>query len=158
MRGETVALAMGNRRARISAIWLGLIQVGAIDSLISPSLRASALRHALEVAGVQRVIAAAAYADVCAEAVASLDGVEFLVHGGDRGCARRIDLEISMVNGDPLDERERPPATPADRALRIFTSGTTGLSKAAEVSHRKVILWTHWFAGLGGMICGRPAL
>ena len=56
-----------------------------------------------------------------------------------------------MVNGDPLDERERPPVTLADRALRIFTSGTTGLSKAAEVSHRKVTLWTHWFAGLGGM-------
>jgi fatty-acyl-CoA synthase len=149
-RGETVALMMGNR-PEYFAIWLGLIQVGAIAALISPSLGAFALRHALEVAGAQRVIAAAAYADVCAEAVASLDGVEFWIHGGDRGYDRRIDLEISMVNGDPLDERERPPVTLADRALRIFTSGTTGLSKAAEVSHRKVILWTHWFAGLGGM-------
>jgi fatty-acyl-CoA synthase len=56
-----------------------------------------------------------------------------------------------MLNGGPLDERERPLVTLADRALRIFTSGTTGFSKAAEVSHRKVILWTHWFAGLAGM-------
>ena len=39
----------------------------------------------------------------------------------------------------------------ADRALRIFTSGTTGLSKAAEISHYKLILWTHWFAGLANM-------
>jgi fatty-acyl-CoA synthase len=149
-RGETVALMMGNR-PEYFAIWLGLIQVGAIAALISPSLRASALRHALEVAGVQRVIAAAAYTEVCAEATASLDGVELWIHGGDRGYARRIDLEISLVDGDPLDERERPPVTLADHALRIFTSGTTGLSKAAEVSHRKVILWTHWFAGLAGM-------
>jgi fatty-acyl-CoA synthase len=147
--GETVALMMGNR-PEYFAIWLGLIQVGAIAALISPSLPASSLRHALRVAGVQRVIAEAAYADVCAEAVASLNGVELWMHG-DRGYARRIDLEISLVNGDPLDERERPPVTLADRALRIFTSGTTGFSKAAEVSHRKVVLWTHWFAGLAGM-------
>jgi fatty-acyl-CoA synthase len=149
-RGETVALMMGNR-PEYFAIWLGLIQVGAIAALVSPGLRGPALRHALKAAGAGRVIAAAACADVCAEAVASLDGVELWIHGGDRGYARRIDLEISMVNGDPLDERERPPVTLADRALRIFTSGTTGLSKAAEVSHRKVILWTHWFAGLAGM-------
>jgi fatty-acyl-CoA synthase len=149
-RGETVALMMGNR-PEYFAIWLGLIQVGAIAALISPSLPASSLRHALKVAGVQRVIAEAAYADVCAEAVASLGGIELWIHGGDRGYARRIDPEISMLNGDPLDERERPPVTLADRALRIFTSGTTGFSKAAEVSHRKIILWTHWFAGLAGM-------
>ena len=149
-RGETVALMMCNR-PEYFAIWLGFIQVGAIVALISPSLRASSLRHALRVAGVQRVIVEAAYADVCAEAVASLGGVELWIHGGDRGYARRIDLEISMLNGGPLGERERPLVTLADRALRIFTSGTTGSSKAAEVSHRKVILWTHWFAGLAGM-------
>ena len=149
-RGETVALMMGNR-PEYFAIWLGLIQVGAIAALISPSLPAPSLRHALKVAGVQRVIAEAAYADVCAEAVASLGGVELWIHGGDRGYARRIDPEISMLNGGRLDESERPLVALADRALRIFTSGTTGFSKAAEVSHRKVILWTHWFAGLAGM-------
>src|SRR5262249_49471192 len=57
-RGETVALMMGNR-PEYFAIWLGLIQVGAIAALISPSLPASSLRHALKVAGVQRVIAEA---------------------------------------------------------------------------------------------------
>jgi fatty-acyl-CoA synthase len=62
-RGETVALMVGNR-PEYFAIWLGFIQVGAIVALISPSLRASSLRHALKVAGVQRVIAEAAYADV----------------------------------------------------------------------------------------------
>ncbi len=37
------------------------------------------------------------------------------------------------------------------RALRIFTSGTSGLPKAAEVSHRKLVTWTHWFAELAGL-------
>jgi fatty-acyl-CoA synthase len=148
--GETVALMMGNR-PEYFAIWLGLIQVGAIAALVSPSLGASALRRALNVAGARRVIAAASCADLCAEAIAGLDRVELWTHGHGQAEARRIDLAISTLKDEPLGEGERPPVTLADRALRIFTSGTTGLSKAAEISHRKLILWTHWFAGLADM-------
>ena len=36
----------------------------------------------------------------------------------------------------------------ADPALLIYTSGTTGLPKAAHVSHHRVMMWTHWFAGM----------
>ena len=35
-----------------------------------------------------------------------------------------------------------------DRALYIYTSGTTGLPKAANVSHFRLMQWSHWFAGL----------
>ncbi len=38
--------------------------------------------------------------------------------------------------------------TIADRALTIYTSGTTGLPKAANVSHRRLLQWSLWFAGL----------
>ena len=37
-----------------------------------------------------------------------------------------------------------------DRALLIYTSGTTGLPKAASVSHRRILNWGGWFAGLTG--------
>ena len=40
------------------------------------------------------------------------------------------------------------PVTLADPALLIYTSGTTGLPKAAFVSHHRVMMWTHWFAGM----------
>ena len=46
---------------------------------------------------------------------------------------------------------ERRATTLADRALLIFTSGTTGLPKAAAVSHHRVVAWSHWFAGLADM-------
>ena len=155
-RGETVALIMGNR-PEYFAIWLGLIQVGAIVALVSPNLGESALRHALRVGGARRVIAAAPCADLCAEAIAGLDRVELWTHGHGQAEARRIDLAISTLKDEPLGEGERRPVTLADRALRIFTSGTTGLSKAAEISHHKLILWTHWFAGLAGADERRPA-
>jgi fatty-acyl-CoA synthase len=149
--GETVALMMGNR-PEYFAIWLGLTQVGAIAALISPDLRAPAVAHALHVAQARRLIAAAECADVCAEAIAALDdSIEIWIHGDERSDSRRIDLAVSTWSGEPLTQDERRPVTLADRALRIFTSGTTGLPKAAEVSHRRLIVWSHWFAGLAGL-------
>ena len=35
-----------------------------------------------------------------------------------------------------------------DRALYIYTSGTSGSPKAANVSHFRVMQWSHWFAGM----------
>ena len=149
--GETVALVMGNR-PEYFAIWLGLTQVGAIVALISPDLRVPGVAHALKVARVRRAISAADCAERCVEAVAAFDGsIEIWTHGKCRPNLRRIDLEVSTQDGQTLTEDERRPVTHADRALRIFTSGTTGLPKAAEVSHRKIVVWTHWFAGLAGL-------
>jgi fatty-acyl-CoA synthase len=45
-----------------------------------------------------------------------------------------------------LDERRE--VTIEDRALYIFTSGTTGLPKAVNISHARVMQWSHWFAGM----------
>jgi fatty-acyl-CoA synthase len=149
--GETVALVMGNRPEYFAA-WLGLTQVGAIVALVGHDIRAPALAHALKISGARRVIAAAECADLCADAIASLDQViEKWIHGDGQSNARRIDLAVLALSGEPLAECERRSITLADRALRIFTSGTTGLPKAAEVSHRRLIVWSHWFAGLAGL-------
>jgi fatty-acyl-CoA synthase len=48
----------------------------------------------------------------------------------------------------PLDAAERRGVTVQDPALLIYTSGTTGWPKAAWVSHRRVMSWSGWFAGL----------
>ena len=60
----------------------------------------------------------------------------------------RIDRAITEFSGSPLSASERRAVTISDRALLIYTSGTTGLPKAANVSHRRVLLWGLWFAGL----------
>jgi fatty-acyl-CoA synthase len=149
--GEIVALVMGNR-PEYFAIWLGLTQVGAIVALVGHDLRAPALAHALKISGARRVIAAAECVGLAADAIASLDQViELWIHGDGQSNAQRIDLAVLGLSGEPLAEGERRPITLADRALRIFTSGTTGLPKAAEVSHRRLVVWSHWFAGLAGL-------
>lgn len=148
---EPVALIMGNR-PEYFAIWLGLTQIGAIVALVSPDLRGPGVAHAIRVAGVRRVVADARCAEVCAQAKLALnDPLEIWLHGLGADGDRRIDLAVAGHNGAPLGPSERRPITLADRALRIFTSGTTGLPKAAEVSHRRLVVWSHWFAGLAGM-------
>ena len=150
-RGEPIALIMGNR-PEYFVIWLGLIQVGAIVALFGSDLRAPAIAHALKVAGARRIIASAECADVCRSAVAALGEVVVIwIHGSGQRETGSIDFAVAGESGDALTRGELRPVTLNDRALRIFTSGTTGLPKAAEVSHRRLVTWIHWFAGLAGL-------
>src|SRR5271167_1255150 len=70
------------------------------------------------------------------------------VHGDDGNQYERIDRAVEHLSGESLTPAERRATTIADRALLIYTSGTTGLPKAANVSHRRLLQWSFWFAGL----------
>src|SRR5262249_12842197 len=60
----------------------------------------------------------------------------------------RLDQVVSAFDGGALSAVERPALTIEDRALFIFTSGTTGLPKAANINHFRLMLVTHAFAGV----------
>jgi fatty-acyl-CoA synthase len=75
--------------------------------------------------------------------------VECWLSGAADAGLPRLDEEVAKLSGEPLraSELAAPPAL-EDRALCIYTSGTTGLPKAANVSHYRLMQWSHWFAGL----------
>ena len=56
--------------------------------------------------------------------------------------------QFRKFDGCSLSSAERRNVTVDDLALFIFTSGTTGLPKAANISHRRILCWGSWFAGL----------
>src|SRR5204862_656524 len=56
--------------------------------------------------------------------------------------------EIEGYAGDALGSAELRPLSVEDRALLMYTSGTTGLPKAANISHFRLMQWSHWFAGM----------
>ena len=143
-KGATVALAMSNR-PEYFAIWLGLTRIGVVVALIPPELGDDALTHALAVSEAVGVIATPPAADALRRI--GFSGPVWRAEDGEGS----LEAQIALFSPAGLDRRDAPEVTLDDRALRIFTSGTTGLPKAAEVSHRKAILWTHWFAALAGL-------
>jgi fatty-acyl-CoA synthase len=74
--------------------------------------------------------------------------VQFVAHGVETGDLARIDTQVAGLAATQLTAEECPAPTLETRALYIYTSGTTGLPKAANVSHLRVMQWSHWFAGL----------
>jgi fatty-acyl-CoA synthase len=143
-KGDVVALMMGNRPDYF-ALWLGLTQVGVVVALLNPNLTGSALAHCAKVASARAAIVEAPFAETFARLPLDVWG-----HGGGDE-ARRVDRALADFSAAPLGDDERRATTLADRALLIFTSGTTGLPKAAAVSHHRVVAWSHWFAGLADM-------
>jgi fatty-acyl-CoA synthase len=147
-KGEVVALVMPNRPEYL-AVWLGVSRVGGVVALINTNLRGASLAHCLSVAKPSHVIVDATLEAGLAQVAAEIaGGPKLWVHGAGQAGYARLDLALETYSHAPLDEAEQPPVTLTDRALLIYTSGTTGLPKAANVSHHRVMVWSHWFSGL----------
>jgi fatty-acyl-CoA synthase len=136
-KGATVCLLMANCPEYL-AIWLGLTRIGVVVALLNTSLRGEALAHCIALAAPCRIIAAERMAD-------GLD-LQVPIWSYERAFCRALD----SFSGEAMSQHEIPEVTLNDPALLIYTSGTTGLPKAAHVSHRRVMSWTHWFAGMTG--------
>jgi fatty-acyl-CoA synthase len=143
-QGDTVCLMMPNRPEYL-AIWLGITQVGGVVALLNTNLRGSSLAHCVSIASPKHIIVGAELLDQCCGAMRR---EKIWVHGGNRRGFPRVDCLLQRYTGDELRAGERRPVTIHDRALYIYTSGTTGVPKAANVSHARLMQWSHWFAGM----------
>ena len=145
--GDVVALLMPNRPEYL-AIWLGISAVGGVVALINTNLVGRSLAHCIDIVEPKHLIVAAELAEALSNATGDLQGNPTIwSHGGD-GDAQRIDREVKELSGEPLAAHERRPVTIDDRALYMYTSGTTGWPKAAIIDHRRLMTWSHWFAGI----------
>ena len=149
--GDTVCLLMPSRPDYIAA-WLGITKVGGVVALINTKLVGLSLSHCINVADADHIILADDLRAVFETAVPHLTRTpKIWVHGGGSGHSSRetnIDAALERMDGSKLTPAERRDVTINDRALLIYTSGTTGLPKAASISHRRVLNWGGWFAGL----------
>jgi fatty-acyl-CoA synthase len=147
-KNETVGLLMPNR-PEYMAIWLGIASVGAVVALHNTNLRAAALAHCVDIVAPKHLIVAAELLDAVRSASEHMASApKIWAHGGSGDALPRIDRAIARFAPTPLSAAERRGTSMADRALAIYTSGTTGLPKAANVSHRRLLQWSFWFAGL----------
>jgi fatty-acyl-CoA synthase len=145
-KGDVVALLMPNRPEYMAA-WLGLTRIGAVVALINTNLRGASLAHCLAVADAKLTIVDATLEAPLRAALSPAPRTPIWTHGGEG--PRRLALALEGLDGG-LFEPAASPVTLDDRALLIYTSGATGLPKAANVSHHRLMSWSHWFAGLTG--------
>ena len=148
-RADTVCLVMANCPDYM-AIWLGLSAIGATVALINTNLRAALLAHALNLVAPRAIIVDASLSEAIGAVRPLLHpAVECWLSGAAQAGLPRLDEELAKLPGEPLRVSElAAPPTLEDRALCIYTSGTTGVPKAANVSHYRLMQWSHWFAGL----------
>jgi fatty-acyl-CoA synthase len=146
--GDVVCLLMPNCPEYV-AIWLGITRVGAIVSLLNTNLTGDALAHAINIVAPKHLIVGAELADALANVSTKISpSIQHWAHGENQHGIARIDREIERYTDAGLSGTEYRQPTLADRALYIYTSGTTGLPKAVNVSHFRLMQWSHWFAGM----------
>jgi fatty-acyl-CoA synthase len=147
-KGDTVCLMMSGR-PEFLALWIGIIRVGGVVAFLNTNLVGMALAHCVNVVSPKHII-------VEAELLQSLDSArahitaeaKIWLHGDSTANFARLDRAVEGLSGGDLAPSEHPILTIEDRALYVYTSGTTGLPKAANINHYRLMLASHAFAGV----------
>jgi fatty-acyl-CoA synthase len=146
--GDVVCLFMPCSPDYVAA-WLGITRVGGVAALVNTRLVGRSLSHCVDVAKADHVIVGDELAGVLEEVLPHLRRAPKIWRHGN---ASKIGVSAALdrLDGSALLSTERRAVTIDDPALLIHTSGTTGLPKAASISHRRILNWGGWFAGLTG--------
>jgi fatty-acyl-CoA synthase len=146
--GDTVCLVMENC-AEYLAVWLGLTRIGVIVALANTHLSGESLAHAINIVSPKLILVGASKVSVLRGACDALPAkIPCWVRGRTAEDVAPIEPDLFVQPDATVMEAQGAASSIDTTALLIYTSGTTGLPKAAKVSHRRVMQWSHWFAGL----------
>ncbi len=144
--GDAVSLFMENTPDYI-AIWFGLSKIGVVTGLINNNLTDDALIHTVSVAGSSLIITGSEQDEALKDAHADIgQDVKVWTLGGSYGEDLSEALE-SAVSARP-EKSQRAGLTAGDLCLLVYTSGTTGLPKAARLTHSRMQSMIGSFSGL----------
>ena len=149
-RGQTVALFMPNR-LEYFCVWYGLSKIGVVTALINNQLAGLPLAHCLNISQANHVVVDSETSPVFEAARPLMERtLQQWVLGPAHGDQRDLVQALKSCSMLPPDRIVREDMKARDTALLIFTSGTTGLPKAARITHVRAQLYMRGFAGSTG--------
>ena len=150
-KGDTVGLLMLNRPEYV-AIWLGIARMGGVVALLNTNLSGKALAHCVNIVSPKHVIVADNLATAFTTAEPLLTCAPTLwSHGVAVGGEKNLNEALASFDDGPIAKNDRPELSVDDRCLYVYTSGTTGLPKAANINHYRVFAAAEAFSAVMGM-------
>ena len=155
--GDTASVFMENRIEFLVTV-IALNKLGITAALINTNLSGKSLAHCISVTKSKKCIVGEEKSESLSEVKDQLDlkdGEDFLFvkdleeSNSPTWAIDLSDIAESQENTNPADTKER---VLGDTAFYIFTSGTTGLPKAAIMSNRR-FMSTSAIAAIAGLKC-----
>ncbi len=135
-QGDVVGLFMENRPEYVG-LWFGLTKIGVVPALINNNLSGEALAQCVDMVKARTLITGSeqdAFLDSASGMFEQAPGLWTL--GGTRG--EDLERELDTHSSDRPDKSLRDNLTNADIGFYFYTSGTTGMPKAAKMSIARV--------------------
>lgn len=148
-KGDTAAIFLENR-PEVLAISMALAKIGCVAALVNSSQKNKPLMHSIHLAKPKLVLVGAELMDSYIEIQDEIDypkeQVLVIPHGDYTEEVAYEKFDILAKSFSPAEPKLYYKIFAKDPCMLVFTSGTTGLPKAAIISHAR---WIKAYAGFG---------
>lgn len=149
-RGDVVVVMLPNCREFVG-VWLALARLGAVTAAVNTAFKGPGLRHALDLAGARLIVVDEEFVPALAAVADEVQGLEVAAVRGDVDQARNLldlaeVLAFGSLEGDAVTLTEPPSIEPGNLLMLLYTSGTTGRSKACAITHGYALTQASLFA------------
>lgn len=147
-RGDVGAIMMTNKPEYV-VIELAMAKLGAVSALLNYNLKNEPLAHSISVAGAKMVVFDEELAPVVKAVMdnnKALSAVAFGPNSAAIPWAVSLDKSLPNQPTTPPNPEALKDVSPNEPMSLVYTSGTTGLPKAAIIKHQRIFLTSMGFA------------
>ncbi|VDI31151.1 solute carrier family 27 (fatty acid transporter), member 1/4 [Mytilus galloprovincialis] len=152
-KGDVVALCFTENRIQYVCYWLGLAKIGVVAALINYNQRDVALSHSINAADSKAIIFTPDLSDALADVASQIQNKVVFYCTGNMS-PNQVLSPVMLQSELARSPTYPPPAVKVgytEKLFYVFTSGTTGLPKAAIISHSRFYYMTVGATSLANM-------